>query len=150
MKAIDATRRAPITIDAAASLGDAARLLEQHAVGALLVVDEGRLAGIVTDRDLVVRGLARGNTDGRVDSVMTTDVRTADADADLRDVVRLLGETPVRRVPLLRDGVPVGMVTADDLIVDLLADLADVTRPIGAEVLFGHREPPVPAVPAAL
>ena len=146
MKAADATRKPLVTIEASRPLRDAARLMADHAVGALVVLDEGdRPVGLVTDRDMVVRGLATGNTDGRCDSVMTTELVTMDADADLRDVVRTFGDHPIRRVVLVRGGAAVGVLSVDDLLVDLVADLTTIVAPVTAEVLFGHRQAGVPA-----
>ena len=141
MKAMDAIRKPVVTVDAARPLGAVAELMDRHAVGALVVTDErGHAVGLVTDRDLVVRGLARGNTDGRCDSVMTTELVTADAGSDLREVIRLFETHAVRRVVLLSGDTPVGGLSVDDLLVDLVADLATVVRPVTAEVLFGHRD----------
>jgi len=120
--------------------------MEQSGVGALAVVDDDRLVGIVTDRDLVRRALARGfPADGRVDAVMSAPVVTIDADADLHTAFALLRTHAVRRLAVVRAGQFVGMVTIDDLLIDLAADLADLARPVTAEVLFGHHDSPVPA-----
>jgi CBS domain-containing protein len=54
----------------------------------------------------------------------------------------------IRRLPLVTGEGLVGMITADDLIVDLAGDLGRLARPITGQVLFGHAEPPTPAVPA--
>lgn len=142
MKAIDATRKPLTTIGGDRPLRAAAEVMDRAAVGALVVTgDGGELLGVLTDRDVVVRGLARGNTDGRCDSVMSTDVVTADADGDLRDVIQVFGRHAVRRVVLLRDGRPAGLLSVDDLVVDLVADLSTVVAPVTAEVLFGHPQP---------
>jgi CBS domain-containing protein len=147
MHAVEATRKSPATIPADRTITDAAEEMDRLAVGALVVVDAGdRPVGIVTDRDLVVRGIARrADPQARVDSVMTTDLMVLPADADLRDALPIFERHAVRRLPLVDGDRLVGMVTMDDLVVDLSADLARLTRPITAQVLFGHREPTSPA-----
>ena len=145
MRAIDAVRRSIVTTSPEAPLSDVAKLMADGSVGAVVVVEGGKATGMVTDRDLVVRGLARGNVDGRADSVMSTDVVVADADGDLRDVLGCFDTHAVRRVVLERDGVPLGVLSVDDLVMDLVADLVTVVKPLTAEVLFGHHDAATPA-----
>lgn len=146
MRAGDAARKSPVTVRPDQSIMQAAQLMDEHAVGSLVVVDDdGALVGIVTDRDITVRGVARNEPiDGRVDSVMSTDLMVLDADADLRDALKIFREHAIRRVPLISAGKVVGMITVDDLAVNLVADLTDLVRPIAGEVIFGHPEPAVP------
>ena len=150
MRAIDAARKPPATLAADRTITDAAQEMDRLAVGALVVVDpEGRPVGIVTDRDLVLRAVARrADPAARVDSVMTTDLVVLPADADLRDALRIFERQPLRRLPLVADDRVVGMLTTDDLVVDLAGDLDRLTRPITAQVLFGHPEPEAPATVA--
>jgi predicted transcriptional regulator len=126
-----------------------AAMMERAGVGSVVVVDDGVPVGLVTDRDLVVRALANGNVDGRVDSVMSTDLVVAEADGDLREVIHHFGSRAVRRVVLLREGVVAGVLSVDDLLVDLVADLTEVVKPVTAEVLFGHHDAAVPATTGA-
>jgi signal-transduction protein with cAMP-binding, CBS, and nucleotidyltransferase domain len=147
MYAIDAARKPPATIAADRTITQAAQEMDRLAVGALVVVEpSGRPAGIVTDRDLVVRAVARrADPDARVDSVMSTDLVALAPDADLREAFGIFERHALRRLPLVADDVVVGMLTMDDLVVDVTADLARLTRPITAQVLFGHQEPSTPA-----
>ena len=81
---------------------------------------------------------------------MTTDVVTLDADADLRAVLPIFRTHACRRVPLISDGQVVGMLTADDLLIDLIADLGDIARPITGEVIFGHHDAELPDAPGTM
>ena len=141
------TIRQPVTVPADQTIQQAAQLMETSSVGALLVVDDDeRLVGIVTDRDIVRRGVAAGlDPDARVDAVMSCPAVTIDAQSDLRDAFAMFREHAVRRLPVVDDGRPTGMLTVDDLIVGLVNELNDVVRPITAELLFGHHDPSVPA-----
>lgn len=147
MHAIEAARKSPVTIAPDHTITEAAAEMDRLAVGALVVVEEdGRPTGIVTDRDLVVRALARRlSPDARVDAVMSTDLVTLAPDADLRDALGVFEERAIRRLPLVSGDRLVGMITIDDLLVDLAADLADLARPVTAEVLYPHHDSPVPA-----
>ena len=146
MKIAEALRKTGLSVAPNCTLRQAAELMESNAVGALAIVEGGKTVGIVTDRDLVRRAVARGVApDARVDSVMSSPVVTIDEGADLRDAVAVFGQQAIRRLVVERNGVFVGVLSADDLLIDLASDLAAVVRPIGAEVLFGHRDSAVPA-----
>jgi CBS domain-containing protein len=141
MKTMDAMRRSGVGIGPERTVREAAEIMEQAGVGSLAVIDGTSLVGIVTDRDLVRRALAPGLApDARVDSVMTTPVTTIAADADLHDALAVFRTHGVRRLAVVRDGQFVGMITIDDLLVDVAADLADLARPVTAEILFAHRD----------
>lgn len=145
MRTINATRRSGVSIGPEGTIREAAALMDSFGVGALAVVDGDQLVGIVTDRDLVRRALARGVAiDGRVDGVMTAPVVTVDADADVRDVYALLRTNAIRRLAIVSGGKFVGMLTIDDLLVNIAGDLTDLARPVTAEVLFAHHDSPVP------
>lgn len=143
MRAIDATLKRLVTIAPSQTLTKAAELMEERAVGALVVTDGERMTGIVTDRDLVTRGVARRLPgDARIDAVMTTNVVTLEASADLHHAFAVFRTHGIRRLPLVEDGEAVGMLTVDDLLINLCADFADVVRPVTGEVLY---EMPLPA-----
>jgi CBS domain-containing protein len=141
MRTIDAVRRSGVGIGPERTVRDAAAIMEQAGVGSLAVIDGTRLVGIVTDRDLVRRALAPGlASDVRVDTVMTSPVVTIDADADLHDAFAIFRTHGMRRLAVQRDDQFVGMMTIDDLLVDVAADLADLARPVTGEILFAHRD----------
>jgi CBS domain-containing protein len=115
--------------------------MDANVVGALVIIDHGRVVGVVTDRDLVVRALARREPDdARIDSVMTGEPVVIDADADLRDAIALFRSHAVRRLPVVESDQLVGIIAVDDLLIDVIADLADLSRPIIGEVVFGFPE----------
>jgi CBS domain-containing protein len=148
MRVSELTGKIPVTIESDATLVDAAVLMDRANVGALLVMDGARLAGIVTDRDIVLRAIARrAPLDARIDSVMTTDVVAVEADVDVHDAYHSISRHAVRRLPVVDDGNVVGVVTVDDLLVGLANDLDRLVRPIAGELAFGHHPSPVPAVP---
>ena len=147
MKIVDATRGSAIGIEPDRTVTHAAELMEQAGVGALVVLEGEAVIGMVTDRDLVRRALARRLPgDCRVDGVMTSPVVTVDADADVREAFALFGAHAVRRLPVISAGRFVGMFTIDDALVAVARDLGDLVRPVTAELLFVHRDPVAPVV----
>jgi CBS-domain-containing membrane protein len=125
---------------------EAAGLMDQAGVGSLLVVDGDLLVGIVTDRDLALRAVARRVPhDGRIDAVMTTGVVTLPVTAERDEVVRAFEAHTVRRLPLMDGNRVVGLVTLDDLLVDVApAELPRVTALVRAEVRHPHHEAGLP------
>ena len=139
MRAVDAIRKLPVTITSEASIAETTRLMDTHVVGALVVMNGDRPVGMVTDRDITVRAVARDvPPDARVDAIISPDVVTLDADADLRQALSIFHTRAIRRLPLVEAGHIVGMITTDDLLIDRVADLADLIRPITGQVVFGH------------
>ncbi|MBL7499477.1 DUF1918 domain-containing protein [Frankia sp. CNm7] len=132
----------PVTVSPETTLAETAELMDRAGVGSLLVVDGGRLVGIVTDRDLALRAVARRVPhDGRVDAVMTSGVVTAAVTAGRDEVVRTLQEHTIRRLPLMDGDRVAGIVTLDDLLADAdLADLPGVAALVGAEMRHPHHE----------
>ena len=102
------------------TLVDAARKMDEHDIGDVLVVDaSGNLEGIVTDRDIVVRAIARGKTAAqcKVGDVCTGSVATLSPDDGVDEARKLMETKAVRRIPIVRDGKPVGIVSIGDLAV---------------------------------
>jgi len=101
-------------------------------VGAVLVVNGDSLSGVVTDRDLVVRGLAEGaGPDSPVGPVCSAKLVGVDADANVTEAQRLMGENAVRRLPVIEDGQIVGIVSMGDLAAsgtDGQSSLAEVSK----------------------
>ena len=146
MAVADAIRRSGVAVECDSTIRKTAEVMERSGVGALAVLDGGELVGIVTDRDLVRRALAKGlSLEARIDAAMSAPVITIDAEADLHDAFRLFRQHSVRRLAVVRGSRFVGMVSVDDLLIDLSRNLADLTRPVAAEIRSPHRDSEVPA-----
>jgi CBS domain-containing protein/uncharacterized protein (DUF2267 family) len=104
---------------------DAARAIESNNIGAVVVLDNGAVVGIVTDRDLTVRVVGQGldPRTTRLADVMTRPVVTLSSKDSQGDAIRVMLERNVRRVPLVEGDRFVGMVTLDDLLLDEAAPL---------------------------
>lgn len=108
--------RPPITVPLAATIRDAALAMCERSVSSLLVMDGNRLAGIITDRDLRNRVLARGVDPGLpVTEVMTADPVTGRTDGLAFEVLLEMVSRNIHHLPLCENDVPVGVVTTTDL-----------------------------------
>ena len=119
---------APVGVYYSQTIGETARIMRDTQVGAVLVVNDGALSGVVTDRDLVVRGLAEGEgPESPVGPLCSGDLVGVAADADVTQAEQLMREHAVRRLPVVSDGEVVGIVSMGDLAVS-----ADTDSPLAA------------------
>ena len=108
--------RKAYTTSSHTSIADAARLMKEHAIGALMIVDEGELVGICTERDVLFRVIAadKDPKTTRVASAMTKKPRTLEANRPLGHALHIMFEGGFRHVPIVDKGRPVGMISARD------------------------------------
>ncbi|TDC88442.1 CBS domain-containing protein [Actinomadura sp. 7K507] len=122
---------APVTVSPDTSLAEVGDLMRQHGIGDVLVVHEGRLRGLVTDRDIVVRAVALQKDMSRtaVADICSTNMITVAPGDDAGVAVGLMREHSVRRVPVVDGDRPIGMVSIGDLAVqrDERSALADIS-----------------------
>ncbi len=105
---------------------EAATLMKEHNVGMIPVVENGVLKGVVTDRDLVIRGIAeRKPNSTSVGQVMSSQLLTGTPDMSVDEAARLMAEAQVRRLPVVENNKLVGVVSLGDLAVtDRYEDVA--------------------------
>lgn len=118
MKLKEIMSESVVRINPEESVAVAARTLARYNIGALPVCDsDGKLCGVVTDRDLVTRCIAAGRLPGttKVRDVMTTNVISARPDLDTVAAAQLMGRQQIRRLPVVEDGRLCGMVSLGDL-----------------------------------
>jgi CBS domain-containing protein len=130
----DVMTRDPVALRASASLSEAARLMALHEIGDVIVLDDdtGSLCGVVTDRDIVVRALAVDNDPGTtpLGSMCSREVVCLTPSDTVDDAVSLMRTHAIRRLPVVADGRPVGVVSLGDLAQerDPSSALADISR----------------------
>lgn len=130
MKARDIMTPKPFVVTAADNVTKAAEIMRYQGVGGVPVVNDPanpRLAGIITDRDIVLRCVARGHhTFCPVSEIMTpVPLQTVLPDADVSEVVRRMENGEVRRIPVVSDdGILIGIVTEADIATKLSPDVA--------------------------
>jgi CBS domain-containing protein len=112
MKVSEIMTREPASVGPHATLGEVATLMKQEDCGSLPVVENARLVGIVTDRDIVIRAVAAGKDakTTRVSEVMSADPVTVRPDDDVDVAEREMRDRQVRRLPVVEDGRLVGII----------------------------------------
>jgi CBS domain-containing protein len=100
-----------------ATVADAAKVMAQEDVGPVPIVEDGRLVGIVTDRDIVVRVVAEGRDPNAttVREIASTELVTVSPDDDLDEALNLLAQRQVRRLPVVEGDRLVGIVAQADV-----------------------------------
>ena len=119
-------REPVVTIQPKQSVRDAALMMRDRHVGAVLVVDDDRPVGIVTDRDIVMRAIIEGrdpNTTA-VRDVMSGSLTVVGSDQKIDDAIIAIRTAGVRRLPIVNAaGKAIGIVTLDDLVVLMAGEL---------------------------
>ena len=121
------------------SLAKVAKLMEQQNVGAVVVTEENRPIGIVTDRDLALAVCVRGTSpQERVQNVMTCPISTISKDEGVYNATQQLMEQAVRRLPVVdENGDAIGLISLDDLFLLLSRELQNMAEGIKLEAAIG-------------
>jgi CBS domain-containing protein len=116
----------PVTLPAEAPVLDAAKKMREADIGDVIVLDGDSICGVVTDRDIVVRVLAeeREPAGTKLGEICSRDLATVSPDDDLTQAGDLMRERTVRRVPVVENGKPVGVVSMGDLALERDPDSA--------------------------
>lgn len=138
VRAYDIMTRAVASATPSTSVSQVARMMRDLNIGDVLVLEDGKLRGIVTDRDLATGVLANGaNTQAPVESYMTTDIVTGSPDWSLEQVADVMGKHQIRRLPIVEEGSVVGIVSLGDValhtskketVAASLKNISEVTR----------------------
>lgn len=114
----DAMTQEPVTISPKKTLRDAAKIMAKEHVGALLVKEDDKIIGILTEQDVVRKGVARsGNTAlKKVKEIMETNLTTTTPDEDIFEALRIMRDYNIRHLPVMHQGNFVGLVTLKDIL----------------------------------
>jgi CBS domain-containing protein len=123
----------PVTIPSTAGVIEAAQAMEKSHIGDVIVLDESsELCGIVTDRDIALRVAAQGRDPAgtKLGEVCSRDIASLTPNDTVGDAVRLMTEKAIRRLPVIDEGKPVGIVSLGDLAAteDPESGLADISE----------------------
>ena len=125
-------------------VSDAADLMSKNHVGAVLVVEGGDLAGILSERDVVERVVATGKDPAatRVSDVATMDVVAVESGTHVRKCAEMLLAMGVRHLPIVENGAPVGILSSRDFLAYVVEGLERVIDKIGYEEALGEGQDP--------
>jgi CBS domain-containing protein len=119
-------RKPVVTIAPGQTVHEVAREMRDKHVGAVVVAEDGRPVGIVTDRDLVMRAILEGRDPSTtpVKEIMSRNPTIVRSDQKIDDAIVTIRQAGVRRVPIVDDtGMMVGMIALDDLVVLMAGEL---------------------------
>jgi CBS domain-containing protein len=107
----------PTSCEPSTTIVEAAKVMAQEDVGPVPIVEGGRVVGLVTDRDLVVRVLAEGRDPNSttIGEIASADLVTVEPDTNLDEALTLMGQNQVRRLPVVEGGQLVGIVAQADV-----------------------------------
>lgn len=106
-----------ISIDSSVTAADAARMMKDTGIGAIIVLENSLPVGIITDRDLAIKITARSfPTDTPVKRIMSSPLISIDPDSDLWIASDLMSTRNVRKLPVIDDDTVVGIITSSDLV----------------------------------
>jgi CBS domain-containing protein len=110
----------PLSLEASDSIVAAARTMRDGNVGDVVIVEKGQIQGILTDRDIVVRGLAEGRDPARttVGEICSRELTVLSPTDSVGDAVKVMRDKAIRRLPVVEGGRPVGIVSLGDLAVE--------------------------------
>jgi CBS domain-containing protein len=113
----DIMSSAPVCMASTETVSAVAKAMKEHGVGTVLVLADGQISGLVTDRDIAVRVLAenRDPVTTLAGEICSSEVAVLSPDDGVEQAERLIRERAIRRIPVLQDGIPVGMVSIGDL-----------------------------------
>ena len=114
------------TIAPDATVYDALRQLADRNVGALVVVEDGRVCGILSERDYArkIALLSRASQDTSVAEIMTADVKTVTRDRTVSECMNTMTERHIRHLPVVEDGELVGLISVGDIVKAVIAEQA--------------------------
>jgi CBS domain-containing protein len=110
----------PITMPATATAVDAAKAMRESNVGDIIVIEDNRICGIVTDRDIVVRGLGVGRnpTQTKLGEICSRELTTVSPTDEVSNAIGLMKDKAIRRLPVVENDRPVGILSLGDLAVE--------------------------------
>jgi len=117
-KVCDAMTKAPIVVDPNTSIVDCAKTMLENHIGSLLVGENGKLLGIITEQDIVRKVVAKTNDleKSKVEDYMEKRLFTITPEADILDAIKMMSEANIRHLPVKNNNKMIGFVTLKDIL----------------------------------
>lgn len=130
---LDEKGRDVLSISPDATVLDAVKKMAEKSVGALLVMDGDKLAGIVTERDYARKVILKGRAsdDTPVRDIMTTDMVTTHSDSTVQVCMEQVTNQRIRHLPVVDDGKVTGIISIGDLVKAIIADQQEEIQQLG-------------------
>lgn len=117
MNVRDVMTRNPRTVAPGDSIQRAASVMKEVDTGFVPIVENGKVVGVITDRDIVVRAVAIGSYDKPVSEIASRDLAFVSSNASTRDAEKLMSERQIRRIAVVDNGQLVGIISLGDIAV---------------------------------
>ena len=120
----------PIALSRDSTVVEAAKEMKMNDIGDVIVLDDGKICGIVTDRDIVVRALAEGDFDLKLGDICSEHLISVGPNDGIEDAVELMREHAIRRLPVVEGNSVVGIVSLGDVAIerDKKSCLGEISR----------------------
>jgi len=126
----------PVMIGRKASVLDATKEMKSERVGSIIITDNGKPIGVLTESDILRKIVAEEKNAAKisVDEVMSSPPITIDADATIQEAVRIMGKNKIRRLPVVKNGKLIGMITERDILqaspflMDIMEEWAEIAK----------------------
>lgn len=117
MKLKDIMTKNIASVNTTSTVEEVAKLMQKYNVGSVPVCEQDKLVGIVTDRDIIMKNIASGNSPSNtsVRNIMTSNITTATPDMDMSEAYKLMSDHQIRRLPVVENNKLIGMVALGDL-----------------------------------
>jgi CBS domain-containing protein len=119
MKVKDVMTQNVATVNRDDSVEKAAQLMNEYNVGSIPICDNNKVVGVITDRDIALRSVAKGlNNNIKVGDIMTSNPVVANKDMDIHDAARIMSERQIRRLPVEDNENIIGIVSLGDIAIE--------------------------------
>lgn len=115
MKVSELMSKKLVKVTSITMLSDVAQKMKQENIGVIPVEDDGKLVGLVTDRDIAINAVAKGQINCSVKDIMTANPVTLNANATVEEAIQTMLKQNVRRLPVMDNNKLVGLVSLEDL-----------------------------------
>jgi len=141
MKVKDIMSKTVVNLNPEDTVDQAAHLMKEHNVGSIPVCSNGKVIGIITDRDIALRSMADGNnsTTQKIREIMSSNPVLGNPEMDVTEAGRIMGEKQIRRLPIVENNKLVGIISLGDIAVEpnlqdkagcILSDVSEPSIPI--------------------